>query len=189
MADLDQKNDGDMISELIAAEEKDALARFRASRFEDRLRNRIKMDRAQPSRPSALRAALRPVWISAAVLVVLGSAALIFLRSRPPAPARVMSVENVLRLLPGIQAIEKQKPGGLDIAPLSGSPLDQSIAAVLSSRIRPDAGSPALDRHPAPPSFDPARKPLDLQELYDLLIMNKSIERVLTLVSPKPKEG
>lgn len=189
MADLEKKNDGGLISELIAAEEGDALSKFRASHFEDRLRRRIKVDLAQPSRPPALRAALRPVWISAAVLIVLGGAALVVLRSRIPAPQSAVTVENALRLLPGIRAIEEQWPRRVDIAPLPSSSLDQSIAAVLSTGIKLDGTPPIPDRHPAARSFDPDRKPLDLQELYELLMMNKSIERVLTLVSSKPKEG
>jgi hypothetical protein len=189
MADPERRNDGDLISKLIAAEEENALARFRASHFEDRLRSRIVTGLARRSRPPGFRAGLRPVWISAVGLVVLGSLVLVFLLHRPQVPRSVITVEIALRHLPGIQALEMQPPGGLDITSLSDSPLDQSIAIFLSTWIRPERTPPVGDRRPAVPSFNPDRKPLDLQELYDWLIMNKSVERVLTLVSSKPKEG
>jgi len=189
MDDLERKNDSDLISDLIAAEEEDAIARFRDSHFEDRLRSRIRKDLARAPRPRAFRAVLKPAWISAVVLVVLGSAVLIVLRSRPPAPQSVITVESALRLLPGIQALEKQETGGLDMVSSSNSALDQSIAAILSTRVMQDGRYPVRDQPPAAGSFDPQKKPLNLQELYDLLIMNRSVERVLTLVSSKPKEG
>lgn len=189
MTDPERRHDGDLISDLIAAEEEDALARCRATHFEDRLRGKIAAGLALPSRPRAFRAALRPVWISALALAVLGSLVFVFLPHRPGVSRSAMTVESALRQLPGIQAIEKQEPGDLDMISLSDSPLDQSIARVLSTGIRPDETPPAGDRHSAVPSFDPDKKPLDLQELYDLLMMNKSVERVLTLVSSKPKEG
>jgi hypothetical protein len=100
-----------------------------------------------------------------------------------------MTVENALRHLSGIQAIEKRELGVLDITVLSDYRLDQSIAVVLSRGIRLEDTPPAGDRHSRLPSFDPDKKPLDLQELYDLLMMNKSVERVLTLVTSKSKEG
>lgn len=189
MNKIGQKNSPDTIKDLIEAEEKDALAKFRAGDFQARLENRIKTAPRQALRPSLFRVLPQAIWISAAALILLGSAAVMYLINRTPAPASVATFEDFLHRLPGIQTLEGRVPASPDVPALPASPLEKTIAAVLSSRMPPVAAGQVQDQSCGPSSIDVKAKPMDLQELYDILIMNKSIERALTLLSQKTKEG
>src|SRR5512135_1461202 len=99
-------NGPDPIREMIDAEERAAVARFRDSRFGERLKARLGERRTVSARPAAFGPAFRPVWVSLAVLAIAAAAALWLLQpfSRP-LPGR-LAIAAALHRSPGLYAIE-----------------------------------------------------------------------------------
>jgi hypothetical protein len=176
------------ITGLIEAEEKAALARFRSSHFEERLKKRIE-SADTPSRPFSFPGIPRPVWISIAVLILLGGALLLHRLFRVPAPDANLTIENFLRQLPGIQAIENRTASPPGATPVTVTSLNEVLAVFMANPRTPMNSSPNPRRHQGFSSINPKAEPMDLRDIYDILIINKSVERVLTAVSQKTKEG
>lgn len=132
-------NSPDTVRELIEAEEREALARFRDSRFGDRLKARLDNHEVPAIRPAPPGPAFRPVWVSLAVLVAIAAAAIWLLRplSRPPLSGP-LAVAAALHRSPGLRAIE------------SGNVPQRSDAARKRHCIRSLPGRPDL-RGDAPP--------------------------------------
>jgi hypothetical protein len=189
MGKPERKTEDDAIRELIEAEEKPALDRFRASHFEERLEQRIKSASGPARRPSLSRAIPRPVWVLLAALILLGGALLTFRFRRTPASDGRAAVEAALRQLPGMQAIEKEPRPVSDLSSPPTSLLEKGIIAALSSPNVQSGAAPIPRRNRGFVAINPRREPLDLEELYNILVVNKSVERVLTLISQKSKEG
>jgi hypothetical protein len=187
MNDEEGNKDEVLVRQIVEAEAKAALARFRAGRFQERLNEKLGTADAQPARPSFFRAVPRPIWISAAALVLVGAALLGLRLPRAPASNGAMTVASFLRRLPLMQAMEKT-PQISEFSALPGSPLGEKIHAALS---RPNAQPGASNglRSRAFKSINLDTKPMDLEELYDILIGKKSVERVLTDAALKTKEG
>jgi hypothetical protein len=190
MREPEIKRDENAIRELIEVQEKEALARFRAGHFRERLEKRIQQTGAQTSRPSLLQAFPSPVWVSLALLALLGGALLTqrFLL-RAPVPVARLSIEHFLRQLPGMQAIEKQPRELSGPKALPPSFLEKLIADALTSpahsaKVTP---KPSPYRHVSPNS-KPAG-PQSLRQIYDILLIDKAVERVLTELYEKTKEG
>jgi hypothetical protein len=188
MTGLDRKNDADAIRGLIEAEEKQALSRFRDGQFGERLKNRIANRAVTQPRPGRIRPALRPVWVSLAVLIVLGAAAAWLFRTRNHSILGGAVAAAFLHRSPGLQAIEFPAP------PLTGawsppaSPLEKSITTVLSgAKEKSDAPSPGPSRGSS--AIAPGSEPLDLKRFYEILVIDRSIERVFSDISAKTKEG
>ena len=188
MANVDEKNDEDTIKGLVEAEEKAALARFRSSHFEEPLKKRIQ-SAVTPSRPSPSPAVPRPVWVSIAVLILLGGVLLLHRLFRAPAPDASLTIENFLRQLPGMQAIENRRATPPGASSVTVTSLDEVLAAFMANPQIPMSSSPNLRRHQGFSSINPKAERMDLRDIYDILIMNKSVQRVLTAVSRKTKEG
>jgi len=170
------------IEDLIAAEEKEALARFRAGDFRAHIENKLKSAADQKRPPFHSRLVIQPVWAGAAVLIILGTAILPRILNQRPRPDFAPAVENVLRLMPGFQAIEGfvRLPSEMRASPASS--WEKTIADALS-RASPGV-SPNQGRTPEPRTGQlPGTRPLGLEELYRLLFMEKSVERVLALIS------
>lgn len=190
MSEPDRKTDEDAIRKLIEAQIEAALARFRTGHFRERLAQRIQVAATPTSHTPLLRVVLRPVWVLMASVVLLGGAFFVLRFLRTPAPAACPTIENFLRQLPAMQAIEDRPrtvPGSESLSP---SLLEKQVATALasaapSSRMPPksEPGSPSLSR------VRRQAKPLGLQELYDILITNRTVERVLYASFQKTKEG
>lgn len=123
------------------------------------------------------------------MLIILGVAAIILLRLRAPAPDDRAAVEALLRQLPGLRAVENQVRVVSDLSSLPMSPLEKGIAGIFSNPNASSGATPLPGHNQGFSAINPKKVPMDLQKLYNILIMNKSVERVLTAVSQKTKEG
>ena len=189
MSDVDEKKDVEAFRELVEAEENKALAEFRTSHFRERLEDRISSPAALPPRPSLFQVIPRPVWVSLAILIILGVAAIILLQLRAPAPDDRAAVEALLRQLPGLHAVENQVRVVSDLRSLPMSPLEKGIARIFSNPNASSGEIPLPGQNQDFSAINPKKVPMDLQKLYYILVMDKSVERVLTAVSQKTKEG
>ncbi|GEM_PF-5146480 len=189
MTDGENRNDSELIERLIAAEEEEALARFRESRFEERLRERVSVARTKPSAFQRPRASFRFAWVCAVSLVALSCLALLIVRGRHPAERTLEAVEENFRLLPGIQALERHRADRSVPASSPHSPLENVIAEALMSLIAAARGSSPGLEGTIPVSSEIGRKSKNLQVLYDLLVTERSVERVLMAIHEKSKEG
>jgi hypothetical protein len=188
MNDTDKKADEVIIRELVKAEEEAALARFRANRFQERLNEKLGTADAQPTLPSFFHAIPRPVWISATALLLVAGTLLSLRPFKAPASNGTMTVASFLRQLPGMQVIEKT-PQISEFSFPPGSALGEEINAALSGPNAQPGAVPTLGRNSAFITIDPKIKPMGLEELYNILIVNKSVEHVLLDASQKTKEG
>lgn len=198
-------NSPDTVRELIEAEEREALARFRDSRFGDRLKARLDNHEVPAIRPAPPGPAFRPVWVSLAVLVAIAAAAIWLLRplSRPPLSGP-LAVAAALHRSPGLRAIESGDVESGDVpqgdtlrqarvspwgtSPRGATPLENDIASVLSRAARISAATPRPEQ-PVLAPLEPLRPPLGLRKVYEILVIDRSVERVLSNISQKTKEG
>ncbi len=188
MTGADRNDVADTIREIVEADEQRALDRFRSRRFDERLKKSLADPAANPPRPEGFRPVLWPALVSLAVLIVMAAAAFWLLRPRARAGHGGAVVEAFLHGLPGLQAIEHPAPSRRVVSAAPGSPLERNIAAVISVPIATSTlpGSPR-DREFS--AIKPGSEPLGLERVYEILIIDKSVERVLTDLSPKTKEG
>jgi len=189
MSDADEKKDVEAFRELVEAEESKALAEFRAGHFRERLEDRISSAAGSSPRPSLFQVIPRPVWVSLAILIVLGATAIILWRSRAPAREDRAAVEALLRQLPGLHAVENQVRVVSDLRPLPMSPLEKGIASIFSNPNASSGVTPLPGQNQGFSAINLKKVPMDLQKLYNILIMDRSVEHVLTAVSQKTKEG
>ncbi|OGD18404.1 MAG: hypothetical protein A2W03_06755 [Candidatus Aminicenantes bacterium RBG_16_63_16] len=188
MTGRDSNGDANIIREIVEADERRALDRFRSNRFAERLKKSLADPAARTLRPEGFRPALRPVWGSLAILIVMAAAAVWLLRPRTRAITGGAVVEAFLHGLPGLQAIENPPRPLSAVSPGPGSLFEKNIAAVLSGPPGSSA-SPGSSRSRELSAVKPGSQPLGLERVYEILIIDKSVERVLTDLSPKTKEG
>lgn len=180
-----------VIERLICEEEGKALARFRAGDFRDRLERSLAEKGGDSS--NRLRAFVRRIprlaWATASILFIGGCLAFLVLSRSGSAGDSVRVIGNALLKMPGFQSI-----GQGTITPAK-SPLssvfrpENTFAAVLGA-VQGRTGESGPGEPGASVSPKKARPPyLDLQEKYRILIEEKVVERVLTLISQKTKEG
>jgi hypothetical protein len=189
MNDADNKADEVIIRELVKAEEEAAMASFRTGHFRERLEETLRAADGPPSRQPLLRSVPRPVWVSAAALMLATGALLSLWLFRPPASDGSLTVASFLRQLPLMQAIEKAPSQIAEFSSLPGSILEKKIIAALSGPDAQPGVAPTGGRNGAFMTINPETRPMGLEELYNILIVNKSVERVLTDASQKTKEG
>jgi hypothetical protein len=190
MGETDGKHNEDAMEELIEAQLEAALARFRASHFRERLERRIQPAVTPTSHTSLLRAVPRPVWVLTAFVILLGGSFLVDRFLRTPAPGASPTIETFLRQLPGMQAIENRPRPVSGPETLPPSLLEKQVASALASAAPPTRMPPESEPCGTPLSLIRRQaKPLALQELYDILILDRSVERVLTSIFQKTKEG
>jgi hypothetical protein len=188
MTGRDRNDDADTIKEIVEAEERRALDRFRSNRFGERLKKSLADQAARPFRPEGFRSVLRPALVSLAILIVMAAAAVWLLRPRTRAITGGAAIEAFLHGLPGLQAIENPPRPLSVVSPVPGSPLEKSIATVLSGPSESSA-SPGSSRSREFSAIKPGSEPLGLERVYEILVIDKSVERVLTDISLKTKEG
>jgi hypothetical protein len=168
---------------LIRAEENAALARFRAKDFEANVRRRIgDASQGETERPFC-RIMARPAWITVAGGILLIAVGFIVFRRPAPKPDLARSIEDILRLAPGIEALEAGfSAGGRALEATAAAPDANKLAALIAWSMRSGA-APSAGSNEAVPRKPREMRPLDLEEVYQILFIDKSIERVLTLVT------
>jgi hypothetical protein len=183
MKNAQPEKKAETVETLIAAEVDAALGRFRAGNFKAEVRKRIEREeRTTPWRPSRALLA-RPASVAAAAVILVIVAALVVLRRPAPRPNFARSIEDILRLAPGIKALEA---GSMAPRPSSEETPAASDAVHLAALI---AGSRTSEAPPPSGGIEiPARRPLrirplSLEEIYKIVSVDKSIERVLTFVT------
>lgn len=189
MSNVDEKKDIEIFRELIEAEESKALAKFRASQFRERLEDRISSAPASSPRPSLFQVIPRLFWVSLIILLIVGLMEIILVRLRAPAPGGRAAVEAVLRQLPGMRALENQARAASGLSSLPLSSLERGITSILSNPKASAGAATVPARNQGFSAINPKKVPMDLWELYNMLILDKSVEHVLTAFSQKTKEG
>ncbi len=172
---------GSTLEALIRAEEEASLARFRAGDFEAEVRKRVEAADGSKteSRPRGLR---RPAWAlaGAAAGVLIVAAGLLLLRSPDGPSAMVRSIEQSLTGAPGIEALAADRSVGRDASESAPGESDAvHLAAALASGRTGGTGS-TESRRTAP---RPDARPLSLEEIYKIVMVDKSIERALSLIT------
>jgi hypothetical protein len=176
-----EKQEGSFES-LIRAEESAALARFRAGDFEADVRKRIAgAPRVERERPFG-RILARPAWIAIAAGILLIAVGLALFRRPAPKPDLARSIEDILRLAPEIDTLEAGfSAGGRAPEATAVAPEADNLAALIA-RSRSFGEARSSGRGESVPRKREIR-PLSLEEIYRIVSVDKSIERVLMLVS------
>ena len=183
MRNIEPKENGQAFEALIRSEEDAALARFRSEDFESKVRRRIAAaSPGENDRPIG-RIFTRPVWIAAAAGILLIAVGIAVLHRPAPRPDLARSIEGILRLAPGIEALEAGLwAGGGETETVSAAPDARNLAALLIGGMSSAAARSAAAGADVPRKSREAR-PLSLEEMYRIVSVDKSIERVLMLVS------
>lgn len=173
---------GKFIEDIIAAEEKEALARFRACDFLSHIEKRLQSLPAESFRSRLRRMIWRPAWVVILGVALLGGMALRLVIHRSPRPNFSATIEQALHRMPGFQAIEGSVPLPSEMRASATSSWEKRIADALS---RPSAeAAKSQIRSPESRAGQIRRgRPLSLEEIYKILFMEKSVERVLSLIS------
>jgi len=179
----------DLIEKLIGAEEEAALRKFRAGDFQARLEKRIQKKEGEKHRLSFFRQNPKLVWGAAGLLVAAGVIVFLVIPRHPPSEVTVKTLENVLSQMPGFQAIERQPSVNLNSQTILPAPLEAFFVSVLSEIEKQKASKESMEAKSPNPYEGYKPPPLDLQKKYEILIIEKSVERVLSLISQKFKEG
>jgi len=183
MRDAEPEKTDELFASLIDAETDAALARFRSGNFEANVWKHVKdAARSSPKSPFAPILA-RPVWggIAAGILVIAVGFALFH---RPvPRVDLARSIEDGLRLAPGIEALEAELSAP-DRKPVAEPDAPDAIrlAAVIAGN-RDAGGARSTGRGEEISLKKRGLRPLSLEEIYKIVSIDKSIERVLTFVT------
>jgi len=172
------------IERLIAKEETAAMSRFRARDFSARVKRAVAADRT----PAPSRAGDRRVpgwaWTAAALFVAAGILAYVAVPKRVPIGGADGSARAVAIRLPGLDGLEAwARDTALEPAP--ASPAVGGFAAAFAGM---GVGTAAEE----PGTFAPTDRKiprLGLEKLMEILIRDRAVEKALSLMSPKFKEG
>jgi len=168
---------------LIRAEENAALARFRAGDFEAEVRKRIgRARRVKPERPFG-RILARPAWIAAAGGMLLIAVGFALLRRPAPKPDLARSIEGIFRMAPEIDALEAGSSAHIRIPEATAAAPDANNLAALIAGSMSSGAARSAGQGDAAPRKPRGTRPLSLEEIYRIVSVDKSIERVLKLVS------
>lgn len=181
----------DAIERLIADEEAEALAEFRTSDFSARVQRRMAEENrnGRRSRASFAGRILRPAAIAAAAVLLCVVIAFFILPRGTSSNETAAVIQKALLGMPGLQPPDRTAGLDSEAAGVSGGSSSPFFAAVLAAARREivagghaGTGSAALDGERRAPR-------LSLREQYEILIIEKSVERVLTQLANKFKEG
>jgi hypothetical protein len=171
------------VESLIESEEKAGLARFRSGDFEADVRKRIEATATRKGDIPAARQLPRPAWLVVAGCVLAAGLALVFLLPTSPRPDIARTIEKALAQGTEIQALwdvtSKQAQAGDELAPLPNKTIMTAVTYLIQNA--------SLEKNPAsapsPAGSKPAVRPLGLEGIYKILIIDKSVERVLAFLS------
>jgi len=180
--DVSRTGNGEL-ERLIRAEVDAALAEFRAADFEADFRRRIRERTGRKSGPVPLRALPAAAAIAAA-LMAIGAGLLLFLRPwRSPQGNIITAIETVLGPTPGGQALERKGMEPSRPAEVSPSPMSSQILIALMRAHQSPAAVMQTDRSKPSAGGSRRSRPMTLEEMYRILFIDRSIERVLALTS------
>ncbi len=182
MSDRGRDSKQESIERLIDAEIHAALAEFRSGHFEADVRKKI---RGMGTIKKGIHFAggfRRPVWIAAGLVLLAGAIMLTLLFHRTPRPAMARAVEAVLQQAPGIAALEyRLSQRNQEAKEIIASPMNSQIQTVLWQRGLNSGAAP--DDSLSRPKAGRGTRPMTLEEMYKILVIDKTVERVLALVS------
>ena len=173
----------DVIEKLIATEEEESLARFRASEFEMKIRTKVRGISKHRERLSLRQTVPAAVWIGLASAILVGAVVFLIIPKKTPGPDMAQMIAAVLRQTPRIQAIEGNAIA--EAAPQNevASPLEQRILSTLLGGIKNPESNRSLNWNPPPWSAKPKSRFLSLEETYKILVIDKAVEHLLVLMT------
>ncbi len=184
MNDHIQERNHDSIERLIDAEIDDSLNKFRSGDFEAHVRRSLRGMTAQKSGRKFATVIFRPLWIAAALVLLAGAMAILILYSKTPKAAMAQAIESVLQQTPGILARENRDLEGSRAAePTILDPLNRRIRQMLTIGRRDSESPPLPGEGTTSPGIERKMRPMTIEETYKILIIDKSIERALALIS------
>lgn len=168
---------------LIDAEVDSALAKFRSGRFEANVRESIREMAGRKSVDSLPHGLPRPARIAVAAGLLAGVVTIMILFQRTPRPDMAQAIENALQRTPGILALERHPSERL----LAQEEIPSFLNNEIQSALRLGRRKPAPARQSVEGAAIPGKiqnlRPLTLEETYKILVIDKSVERVLALIS------
>lgn len=183
MSDRVQDSKQLSIEGLIDVEVSAALAKFRSGDFDAAVRKNIGEMKIQKSGISPSRGLRRPVWIAAGLGLLAGILTLTILFQKSPRPDMAQAIKNALQRAPGILALERHPSERLLAREEIPSFLNNEIQSALRLRRRKPAQAGPSEEDAATPGKIQNLRPLTLEEIYKILVIDKSVERVLALIS------
>ncbi len=181
----------DAIGLLIAEEEAKALAEFRTRDFPALVERRI----AETPRAGRRRHAsffgpfLRPAAISAAAILSCALIAFLILPQSSASNESVAMIQRALLGMPGLQPPDRTAAVDSEAAGVSEGVSSFSFAAVVAAAHNEIAAGERLRNGSSAPGGELRAPRLSLREKYEILIIEKSVERLLTRFANKFKEG
>jgi hypothetical protein len=178
----DQSNQH-VLEQLIAAEEKESLAAFRASDFEAKVRKKVQDVSGRKGHPSPRRAAPAAAWVRAAAVMLAGAVILLTLAKKEPGPTMTQMITDILSQTQPNRILADHAPA--ETAPQSeaASPMERRILAALRAGAQGPEAERLSGRSARPASIKPGSGSLSLEETYKILIIDKAVERFLSLIS------
>ena len=172
-----------VIEKLIAMEEEESLAKFRASDFEAKARKRIGGISGRKGRSSLWRTVPAAAWVSLAAVMLAGTVILLILPKKAPGPDMAQMIADILVQSPPIRVPADHAPA--ETAPQNevASPMGRKILSVLLGGSQNSESDRSLNRSSPPTSAQPKSRSLSLEETYKILIIDKAVERFLALIS------
>jgi hypothetical protein len=189
MKERDANRPSDPIDLLIAEEEAGALARFRSRDFAGRLKRALAEEAAPVTGRPFYRRIPRPAWVAAGILVAAGVALFLVLPRSAPSGSAIKAISAALIRTPGLQAIREPASAAAENPPSLSAPGEGRFAAVLAEIRKSSAPAvPAGTGAPVPSGKERAPH-RDLEKTMEILIRDRAVEKVLTQIFQKTKEG
>jgi len=181
----------DAIERLIADEEAAALAEFRTKDFRARVGRHIaKETRAGEGRRASFAGRfLRPAAISAAAILICVFIAFLVLPRSSSSNETAAIIQRALLGWPALRSLPRATAAKPEAASVSGGAASFSFAAVLAAARNEIAAGERVRTGSSAPGGELRAPRLSLREQYEILIIEKSVERVLTQLANKFKEG
>jgi hypothetical protein len=181
----------DPIERLIADEEAAALAEFRTQDFPALVQRRIAKEArdGRKHRASFFGRLLRPGIAAAAAALVCAVVVFLVLPRGSSSNETAAMIQRALLGMPGLQPLDRPAAADSEAAGDSGGASSFSFAAVLAAAHGEITAGERGRAGSSPPGGEGRAPRLSLQEKYEILIIEKSVERVLTQLANKFKEG
>ncbi len=169
----------DIIQKLVAAEEEEALRIFHSRAFGPRIKALVRAEEKR-RRSSLWRRIPLSAWTGAALLAIAAAIALIVFIQRPPRLSPVWTIENVLEQAPGARTLLDRTTAALNVTETRPSAFESAILKALGPSAKDSASRTLGKAEPASFPTSPKIPRLGLEKTYEILIGEKSIERVLS---------